>query len=128
MKSALEKKLNDHKIYLDLDELEYLENKVINEYKESFNIGLFSERIEFNEKEKAFHESWKEENKIQSHVNQGMGTLQNLMVGKDEKPLYYITQNDRIIVATIIQWLGSNIGFNFLERTLKKCGYKIVKI
>ncbi len=47
---------------------------------------------------------------------------------KDRKPIFHITKNDRVIVATVIQWLGTNIGFNFLERTLKKCGYKIVKI
>lgn len=127
MKSALEKALNQHKIYLDWDELQSIENSVINEHKESFNEGLFYERTKTNDREKAFSDEWKKENKIECRINQGQGTLQNLMVGKDNIPLFYITKNDRVIVATIIQWLGTNIGFSFLERALKKCGYKIIK-
>lgn len=127
MKSALEKALNQHKIYLDYEELRSIQKSVINEHKESFNEGLFYERTETNDREKAFSDLWKQENKIESHVNQGHGTLQNLMIGTDNKILFYITKNDRVIVATIIQWLGTNIGFNFLERALKKCGYKIIK-
>lgn len=127
MKSALEKALNEKSIYLDWEELQTIEKKIINEHIESFNQGLFHERIEFNYKEKAFAETWKKENKIESHVNQGQGTLQNLMFDRNNEPCYYITKNDRVIVATVIQWLGTNIGFNFLERALKKCGYKIVK-
>lgn len=128
MKSALEKALNQHKIYLDYEELKSIEKSMINEYKESFNEGLFHERTKTNDREKAFSDLWKQENKIESHVNQGQGTLQNLMIGTDNTILFYITKNDRIIVATIIQWLGTNIGFNFLERALKKCGYKIVEL
>lgn len=128
MKSALEKALNEKSIYLDWEELQTIEKKIINEHIESFNQGLFPERTEFNNKEKAFSETWKKENKIESHVNQGQGTLQNLMFDRNNEPCYYITKNDRVIVATVIQWLGTNIGFNFLERSLKKCGYKIVAI
>jgi hypothetical protein len=127
MKSALEKALNKKGVFLDLDELESIENDVVNEWKESFNEGLFYERTKFNKKEKVFSDEWKEQNKIQHHINYGYETLQCLMIGKDRKPLYYITQNDRVIVATVIQWLGTNIGFYFLEKALKKCGYKIVK-
>lgn len=127
MKTALEKALNEKKIYLDYEELQTIEKKIINEYIESFNEGLFPERMKFNDKEKHFSDEWKKENKILSHVNHGNGTLQDIMFGKDGIPLYYITRNDRIIVATVIQWLGSNVGFSFLEKVLKKCGYKIIK-
>lgn len=128
MKSVLEKALNEHKIYLDCEELRQIESKIINEHIESFNEGLFYERTKTNDREKAFSDLWKKENKIESWVNQGHGTLQNIVIGKDQLPLFYITKNDRIIVATVVQWLGTNIGFNFLERALKKCGYKIVQI
>jgi len=127
MKSALEKALNQHKIYLDCEELRSIENSVINEHIESFNEGLFYERTKTNDREKAFSDLWKKENKIESWINQGQGTLQNIVIGKDNVPLFYITKNDRIIVATVVQWLGTNIGFNFLERALKKCGYKIIE-
>lgn len=126
MKTALEKALNEKKIYLDFEELETITNKVIREHKESYNEGLYPERMEFNPREKIFSDEWKKENKILSHVNQGQGTLQNLMFDKNNNPAFYITENDRVIVATVIQWLGSNMGFDFLEKVLKKCGYKIV--
>jgi hypothetical protein len=38
-----------------------------------------------------------------------------------------ITARERFIVATVIQWLGSNVGFCFLREVLKSCGYDIVK-
>ena len=37
------------------------------------------------------------------------------------------TTRDRIAVVTAIQWLGSNVGFCFLQEALKACGYKVVK-
>lgn len=39
-----------------------------------------------------------------------------------------VTNEIRVSVATVMQWLGSNIGWEFLNSTLKKEGYKIVKI
>ena len=38
-----------------------------------------------------------------------------------------INERDRMIVATVIQWLGSNVGFSFLHETLKDFGYIIVE-
>lgn len=38
-----------------------------------------------------------------------------------------ITRKDRAIIATFIQWLGSNVGYSFLEATLRKCGLEIIK-
>ena len=40
------------------------------------------------------------------------------------KPL---TQGMATDAATIIQWLGSNVGFCFLELALDRAGLKIVK-
>jgi len=30
-----------------------------------------------------------------------------------------------IVAATVIQWLGSNVGMSFLEESLGSCGYRI---
>lgn len=128
MKRAIEKALNRNGLFLDYEEMEAIENEIISEHKENYNLGLFPERKEFNVREKVFSEEWQIENKIIPWMNQGRGTLQNLMINKDNTTVFYITENDRVIVATVIQWLGTNIGFSFLERTLKKCGYKLVKI
>lgn len=45
-----------------------------------------------------------------------------------KRPLGQTTLRDRIVAATVVQWLGSNVGMSFLEMALKRCGYKIVKI
>jgi hypothetical protein len=38
-----------------------------------------------------------------------------------------VSHREATIAATLIQWLGTNVGFAFLESALKRCGYKIVK-
>lgn len=128
MQNKIYNYLAEKDIYLDEEDLESLSRLVINEWKESFNRGLFYERTEFNEREKTFSDEWKKQNEIKSFVNHGKGLLQDLMFDHNQKMLHRITENDRVIVATVIQWLGSNIGFNFLETVLNKCGYKIEKV
>ena len=36
-----------------------------------------------------------------------------------------ITKRDRMIVATVIQWLGTNIGRCFLETAFRKAGWTL---
>lgn len=104
------------------------------------NKGLFSERQEHNPREKAFADEWERENTNCRAIDYGWGTLQNLFIKTDGpggrlwSPLFHrrivtrINKRDRFIVATVIQWLGSNVGMSFLHSALKKCGYRIVKI
>ena len=42
-------------------------------------------------------------------------------------PLGFNTERDDQIAATVIQWLGSNVGFSFLQEALGKCGFMIVE-
>ena len=42
-------------------------------------------------------------------------------------PLTKITDRDRLVSATVVQWLGTNCGLCFLRETLEEAGYKIVK-
>ena len=100
----------------------------------SDNKGLRVKRARTGEMENIFAISWIEENKPISWLNQGRGVLQNLFIGTEElwpfQDSYYIkliTKRERMIVATVVQWLGSNCGFCFLQKTLRKCGYRIVK-
>lgn len=75
-------------------------------------------------KEKALADAWEESNK-------NRGILQGLFISGglqfDEKLELKIKFRDRMVAATVIQWLGSNVGFCFLETVLKKIGYKLVK-
>jgi hypothetical protein len=83
--------------------------------------------------EKVFHETW-----IADHEHKDLSQL--LMSRPDKKnekrswmfwyqpSAFILTYRERVIMSTLIQWLGTNIGFDFLRRALKKCGYEIREI
>lgn len=131
LNEVLYDQLGRHDLYLDEEELDTINNAILQHYINEQNKGIMLERCETNDREKAFMLEWYEANKIKSYMNFGYGLLQDLFVDQDKhriKRLHYvITQNDRAIVATVIQWLGTNIGLSFLESALKRCGYKLVK-
>lgn len=39
--------------------------------------------------------------------------------------VYKLTRREYQIIATVIQWLGSNVGFAFLQECLRQAGYRI---
>lgn len=100
--------------------------------------GLYHERTENTEgfREKAFAEKWAEWNTPERsvHTNFGYGTLQDLFI--KGSPIDFlakrevdriITAEDAQLVATVIQWLGSNCGWSFLTEALGEAGFRIVK-
>lgn len=87
-------------------------------------------------REKIFYEEWKKENEENIRgKNFGFGILQDLFMKQrshyalihHEGAILIIKPRDRFIVATIIQWLGTNVGWCFLTNVVDKCGYKLVK-
>lgn len=42
------------------------------------------------------------------------------------KQVREISDEERRAMATVIQWLGSNVGFSFLENSLEASGFRIV--
>jgi len=85
-------------------------------------------------REKAFYEEWKKENE-DNITGWGRGTLQELFSIPDPKYLAMsqgwrlrITLRERFIVATVMRWLGSNVGWCFLETVFKKCGYELKQV
>lgn len=87
--------------------------------------------------EKAFADQWEEENVSRSCLNRGNGVLQALFVeymggifggSWPSRWVLVITARDRYVVATVIQWLGSNIGFGFLCKCLEKVGYRVERV
>ncbi len=97
------------------------------------NIGFKHERTqwEFSEMEKALSEYWQEENIARSWINFGYGSLQDLFFShtgnffRPHKMETRITNRDRFIVATVIQWLGTNCGRGFLIEAFQKAGYRL---
>ena len=71
------------------------------------------------QREKAFYEAWEAE-------HERSDLLQMLLAGvlRDD-PI--ISDRERLIVNTVIQWLGTNVGFNFVEIALNNAGYEIRK-
>ena len=101
-------------------------NEVI-DYLGKQNKGIHQNRIEenllmteydWNNPEKTFAFEWR----VEAKRNLGaIFTNQQLDLKLE------VDSKTRFISATIIQWLGSNIGWSFLQRVLDKEGYKIVK-
>lgn len=98
------------------------------------NKGAYFGRIKFgclsSKREGAFSSAWREINKRVSFLNYGFGTLENLFIHHEK--MFVVTalkikSRDRFIAATVIQWLGTNVGFCWLEEVLGELGYKLEK-
>lgn len=102
--------------------------------KGSKNLGFFTKRLQFDEYdiENSFSKKWKEEQN-RTNINHGHGVLQDLFINpsgsmfKNDEAITKITDRDRLIVATVVQWLGSNCGMCFLNEVLSDSGYRIVR-
>jgi hypothetical protein len=103
----------------------------------SKNLGWRTDRLNYdpNDIENAFSQHWQNENKGRLGTNFGQGILQDLFFRRTEvfkghetyQLFHKVSNKERLIVATVIQWLGTNVGFCFLREVLDKTGYKIVK-
>ena len=111
------------------------------------NLGVCWERAEFDlgegrvNPEKAFQEAWDHENS--PHTSTSLGIGQEIFIvskesannfdGKktDDIPygsdvcVYKLSTREYRILATFVQWLGTNCGFGFLHEALRRCGYHI---
>jgi hypothetical protein len=108
--------------------------------------GLHADRLKPNRenpREVAFAEKWKQENEPSRNLDLlallfrvpcsrddpacvnslGLGA----MGGYCKLPIGEPTERDRIVASTLVQWLGSNVGFGFIQEAIEKCGYKIVR-
>lgn len=95
--------------------------------------------------EARFQETWDAYNREKPAVDFGNGMAQDLFIvpkqsadcfdgpNQDRSILgnnvlvYELTEREHRIIATIIQWLGTNVGFSFLRLCLERCGYEIVR-
>lgn len=74
------------------------------------------EPINYNPREVAFARRWEEE---------APRVLPWILCGDGTKITSDLTQEQATDVATVVQWLGSNVGFSFLIAALKRCGYAV---
>lgn len=88
------------------------------------NKGLSQHRLSSNPLEKKYAEAWEEINtdRIDGRLN-GRSTLDYLLSGKSNIQNGEVTDRDRQVAATVIQWLGSPVGQEFINKVLdrKEC-------
>jgi hypothetical protein len=99
------------------------------------NIGWRHDRMKIpchsTDREKAFSNAWIKENKNRKGINYGFGILQDNFCDRENLTtniLHKINKRERVIVATVIQWLGTNVGWCWLNKTVNNAGYRIIKI
>ena len=78
------------------------------------NEGKSINRFKDNPLEQKFAEAWDEINRNGHH-----GTLEYLLAEDPNWPKDEVSPRDRMVAATIIQWLGSPAGQYFLQQVLK---------
>ncbi len=85
--------------------------------------GFKTHRHDSNPKEKEFHDKFIAEYVTSKH-NSGIG-LERIALPTDGRgePNEYLTDREKQIMISTIQWLGSPVGTGFLE----KCGFEPIK-
>ena len=78
------------------------------------NKGRCQYRFNSNPLEKDFAEAWEELNSARPGQINGRGTLDHLLTETPNEADGVVTERDREVAATVIQWLGSPVGQSFL--------------
>ena len=100
--------------------------------------GLHRTRVEIDDHtgrlEKALADLWESKNIPDPSLNYGCGLLQNLCLRGSRyalspsdrvQVLHKVTDDERRVVATVVQWLGTPVGRCFLEEAFRKAGWSI---
>lgn len=83
------------------------------------NKGRHQHRFAANPLERAFAEAWETMNLNASGRSDGQGILDWLLVEDPKGPMGEVTDRDREVAATVIQWLGSHVGEIFVMDALR---------
>lgn len=97
------------------------------------NRGYCYERTQHGPLEAAFAKLWEEENEERPGINYGNGTLQDLFMDNSgsmmfARCIHQVTDSERYVAATVVQWMGTNCGMSFLETALRHAGYTIRRL
>lgn len=90
-----------------------------------FNKGLHQFRFEENAAERIFAEEWEKKNTSPTAWDSesfldGRGTLDYLLAKDNNSPAGEVSDRDRTVAATVVQWLGSPVGLAFLADVQKR--------
>lgn len=82
--------------------------------------GRWPHRFRTNPREAIFAKEWANQERLNHTLEWLLTTSQDQTIQERE-----LTQEEATAAATIAQWLGSPVGFCWLEETLEKAGYKL---
>lgn len=89
------------------------------------NNGRSQHRFKDNQAEKIFAREWDFQNVNTFNDSlDGKQTLDYLLAEVPNFPNGEVTERDREVAATVVQWLGSPVGQNWLERVQQKVDFK----
>jgi len=83
------------------------------------NKGRWCHRFKDNLDEADFAVAWEELNTSFDGRLDGRGVLDYLLAEKVNSPMGEVSDRDREVAATVIQWLGSSVGQSFLRKVLE---------
>jgi len=86
--------------------------------------GRFRHRLESNALESIFAARWETENARGNGRRNGVLEL-SMHSNGDGHVKEPCTQEEATVAATVVQWLGSPVGFSWLRDTLKDAGFVI---
>jgi len=87
------------------------ENQMELETPAMLNTGLWEHRFKDNPEEQRFAEAWNKENSGPFHTLASLLDPYSGTKGRSPEP----SPRDRLVAATVIQWLGSPVGQGYLE-------------
>lgn len=82
------------------------------------NKGLHQYRFSNNPVERKYALAWERINTQDRRLN-GKGILDYLLAEENNRPAGEVTPRDRVVASTVIQWLGSPVGQNFVKEIQK---------
>lgn len=74
-------------------------------------------RLEREPLERLFADEWRE---LNTGHGRGHGPLAYMLAEDRNHPRGEVTERDAMVAATVIQWLGSNVGQCFLREVMSK--------
>ncbi len=107
------------------------------------HVGLHASRMDHpcasTTREKAFSDQWKKENgQENSWDSSSQSVLNGILYNRLATPKEFstfgeiqdgsATQREATIAATLVQWLGTNCGWDFVRLALKAAGYEMVPV
>ena len=87
------------------------------------HVGRSEHRLSTNERELTFSQAWKREQE-RSHILQWLLCASMDQQTQDRD----LTQPEATCAATLMQWLGSPVGFCWLDETLQQAGYRLERV